>query len=138
MRVNQELVDVEHLPSPDPQIRRFRDHTRACVWLFCVDYHNTIRMRILDDRNIQLSVEPNNSKFRYGVFSWRTEPVATDRTRLIFRSESIPGFWIPTTGMLESRMRRGILSMVQRMECEYRQDPVCRDAESQDSTKNNS
>ncbi|MCW8964177.1 MAG: hypothetical protein OQL16_10295, partial [Gammaproteobacteria bacterium] len=34
VKVNRELLTVEHLNSGEPGVRRFRDHTRACVLLF--------------------------------------------------------------------------------------------------------
>lgn len=135
VQVNDELVAVHHLPSKQPGVRRFRDHTRACVWFVCMDYENTLSMRILENGDIQLTVEPALSKFKYGVFTWHIEPVDPEHTRMVFRSVSTPGFWIPTTNLLESRMRKGVRAMVLNMECEYRQDKQCIDPDWEDSTE---
>ena len=134
VQVNQELLSVTHLASKTPGIRRFRDHTSACVWLFCVEYENTLGMQILENRDIQLVVEPELSEFQYGVFTWRTRPLAHDRTWIRFQSESTPGFWVPTTNMLRNRMKKGIYRMIAQMECEYRQDAVCEATIWEDST----
>jgi hypothetical protein len=85
-------------------------------------------MRILANHDIQLTVDPAASEFEYGVFTWRTESLGADQTRLYFQSETIPGFWVPSTGLMESRMRKGIQRMVRRMECEYQQDVICEGA----------
>jgi len=135
--VNDELLAVHHIPSEQPGVRWLRDHTRACVWFFCVEYENTLSLRILENRDIQLTVDPALSEFNYGVFTWRTEPVGEERTRLVFHSVSDPGFWVPTTSVLESRMRKGVREMVLNMECEYRQDEQCVDPEWVDSTQVN-
>jgi len=135
VKVNSELLEVEHLYSGKSGVRRFRDHTRTCLLLYCVDYQNTLSMRILDNRDIQLIVDPAHSAFKYGVVTWRTETLDADHTRLTFHSESTPSFWVPATGLLEFRMRRGIREMVRQMECEYRQDAICIDPETVDSTQ---
>lgn len=137
VEVSEELVGVEYLPSSVPGVRRFRDHTRTCIWLFCVDYHNTIDMRLLANGDIQLTVDPDKSEFKYGVFTWRTRALNVNQTQLSFVSESTPGFWIPSVRLLESKMRRGIQRMVRRMECEYHQDKICSDVQAVDSTGNN-
>ena len=134
VQVNDELVAVYHIPSEQPGVRWIRDHTRACVLFFCVDYKNTLSLRILENRDIQLIVEPELSDFKYGVFTWRTEPVDKGRTRLIFNSVSEPDFWVPTVGLLKYRMRKGVREMVLNMECEYRQDEKCVDPYWEDST----
>ena len=134
VQVNNELIAVYHIPGDQPGVRWFRDHTRACVLFFCVDYKNTLSLRILENRDIQLIVEPELSEFKYGVFTWRTEPVDKGRTRLIFNSVSEPGFWVPTIGLLKYRMRKGIREMVLNMECEYRQDEKCVDPDWEDLT----
>ncbi|MCW8962483.1 MAG: SRPBCC family protein, partial [Gammaproteobacteria bacterium] len=134
VKVNSELLEAEHLYSGEPGVRRFRDHTRACLLFFCVDYQNTLSMRILENGDIQLIVDPAHSAFTYGVFTWRTEMIDADHTRLTFHSESTPSFWVPATGLLESRMRHGVREMVRKMECEYRQDALCIDPETLDST----
>lgn len=134
VKVNTELVAVHHLPSEQPGVRRLRDHTRVCVWFFCVDYQNTLNMRILENRDIQLTIEPELSEFNYGVFTWRIEPLSDEQSRLIFHSVSTPGFWVPTTGLLKYRMRRGVQKMVRHMECEYHQDEECIDPGWEDST----
>lgn len=132
--VNQELVNVQHLPSDEEGVSRFRDHTRACIWLFCVDYHNTLNMRVKDNGDIHLMVEPATSKFEYGKFVWRTQAVDTDRTRLEFFSETRPGFWVPSVGMLKARMKQGLRRMAVNMQCEYRGDQVCAESVWVDST----
>jgi len=134
VKVNAELVEVHHLPGEQAGVRRLRDHTRVCVLFFCTDYENTLSMRILENRDILLTVEPELSEFKYGVFTWHTEPVNVEQSRLIFRSVSIPGFWVPTIDLLKFRMRRGVRDMVRRMECEYRQDEECIDSDWEDST----
>ena len=127
VQVNNELLAVHHLPSEQADVRRFRDHTHACVWLFCVDYENTISMRLLDNQDIQLTVEPELSAFKYGVFTWHTEPQDSQHTRLIFRAVSTPNFWVPVIGLMESRMKKGVTQMLANMECEYHQDERCLD-----------
>ena len=134
VEVNEELQSVTHLPSNAPGVRRFRDHTSACVWMFCVDYENTLKMQILDNNDIRLEVEPALSEFEHGVFTWRTRPLGPARTRIRFQSESTPGFWIPSTAMLQKRMKKGIYKMLAHMECEYRQEPVCKETAWEDST----
>ncbi len=135
VRVNDELVDVVHLPADEAGVRRFRDHTIACVWLFCVNYHNTINMRVLDNGDIRLMVEPQESRFEYGKFIWKTQSLAPERARLSFYAETTPGFWVPTTGILKSRMKQGLHRMAIRMECEYRGDRICAQAKWVDSTQ---
>lgn len=135
VRVNDELIDVQHLPAGEVGVRRFRDHTIACVWLFCVDYHNTIRMRVLDNGDIRLMVEREKSKFEYGEFIWKIQSMGPERTRLTFYAETIPGFWVPSTGILQSRIKKGLQRMAIRMECEYRRDRICAQARWIDSTQ---
>ena len=134
VEVNEELQSVTHLSSNKPGMRRFRDRTSACIWLFCVDYENTLNMQILDNNDIRLVIEPALSEFKYGVFTWRTKPLGPDRTRILFHSVSTPGFWVPSTAMLQKRMKKGIYKMLAHMECEYRQDLVCKETAWEDST----
>jgi hypothetical protein len=86
-------------------------------------------MKVLDNRDIQLTVEPALSEFKYGVFTWHTEPINANQVRLTFHSVSTPGFWVPSLGLMESRMRSGVGEMLRRMECEYRKDEQCLNSE---------
>jgi hypothetical protein len=134
VKVNTELVGVQHLPSEVPGVRRFRDHTMACVWIFCVDYYNTLNMKQLDSGQIQILVEPEHSEFEYGKFVWQTHALGPDQSSLRFYSETIPGFWVPSLGLLRSRMQQGLQRMAIKMECEYRGDQLCAESEWVDST----
>lgn len=135
--LNDVIVDVEHLPSTDPAVKRIRDHVYVCVMLYCIEYRNTSQLRLSKEGIIRLDVEPENSDFESGHITWRVEPLDEKRSRVSFTSESKPSFWVPPlvgATLMKTQMSDTVLEMLNQMECEYQGKKDCDQSTVIDST----
>jgi len=127
-QLNPVIQEVEHLPSINPDVRRFRDRTSVCVFIFCVSYQNILQLRSLGNRDIEVMVEPKGSDFEYGHVIWKTQPLGEQTSRISFHAENKPSFWVPPllgTVLLNDRLAEAIIEMASKMECEYQNKAPC-------------
>lgn len=93
-RVNASIRRSEVLETLSPQQHCVRTEAKVCVALICRDIVQVQDVSVLPDGNLVATIRPSLSDFRYGIARWefRSEGAAT---RMHFRSEIEPAFWVP-------------------------------------------
>lgn len=128
MAINPSVNRVEYLPRRTDEYQRFRSTARSCAPFFCVTYQNVMQMRLRENQDIELQVEPTQSDFEYGKIVWHIEALDKDSSRLSFRAENKPSFWIPPlvgTAILQTQLVSDISETMRNMECNYREKTPC-------------
>lgn len=127
-QINAAVLEIEHLPPGNTGIRRFREKTSVCALFFCVTYQNIAQVRVLENRNIEVNVEPGGSDFEYGYVVWKTESIKGANSRISFHSETKPSFWVPPglgVAVMGWQMEGIIYDAMSNMECEYQGKKDC-------------
>lgn len=106
-RLRQLLTDFPHLDRINDSIRRsevleinsprnhcVRTEARVCVALLCKDIVQVQDVSVLPDGNLLATIRATRSDFRYGVARWEFRKDGAV-TRMRFRSEIEPAFWVP-------------------------------------------
>ncbi len=125
------LTDYDHLSRVNPAIEsseillerkagdyKVRTVTNVCLWFYCRRIQQVQNVIESQDGSITAVVIPEQSDFRHGyarVNVWR-EPTGT---RVLFRSEVRPDFWIPPLigpWLIKRKLRSETLETVQNLE----------------------
>lgn len=93
-RINDSIRHSEVLATLSPQRHRVRTEARVCVALLCKDIAQVQDVAVLPNGDLEATVRPADSDFRYGAAYWefRAQGAAT---HMRFRSEIEPAFWVP-------------------------------------------
>jgi len=128
MAINPSVNRVEYLPRRTGEYLGFRSTARSCAPFFCVTYQNVMQMRLRENQDIELQVEPAESDFEYGKIVWHIEALSKDSSQLSFHAENKPSFWIPPlvgTAILQTQLVNDISETMRNMECNYRGSALC-------------
>ena len=93
-RINDSIRRSEVIEVNSPQHHCVLTEADVCVAVFCKHIVQVQDVSVLPDGSILATVRPTRSDFTYGVARWDfwQEPAGT---RMRFRSEIEPGFWVP-------------------------------------------
>lgn len=93
-RINDSIRHSEVMEVNSPQHHCVRTEAEVCVTVFCKRIVQVQDVSVLPDGDILATVRPTRSDFSYGVARWKfwQEPAGT---RMRFRSEIEPAFWVP-------------------------------------------
>lgn len=93
-RINDSIRRSEVIETNSPQHHCVLTEADVCVAVFCKRIVQVQDVSVLPDGSILATVRPTRSDFSYGVARWdfREEPAGT---RMRFRSEIEPAFWVP-------------------------------------------
>lgn len=93
-RINDSIRRSEVIETNSPQHHCVLTEADVCVAMFCKHIVQVQDVSVLPDGNILATVRPTRSDFSYGVARWdfREE---SGGTRMRFRSEIEPAFWVP-------------------------------------------
>lgn len=93
-RINDSIRRSEVIEINSPQHHCVLTEADVCVTVFCKHIVQVQDVSVLPDGRILAMVRPTRSDFRYGVARWDfwQEPAGT---RMRFRSEIEPAFWVP-------------------------------------------
>lgn len=93
-RINDSIRRSEVIEINSPQHHCVLTEAQVCVAVFCKRIVQVQDVSVLPDGNILATVRPTRSDFSYGIARWdfREEPAGT---RMRFRSEIEPAFWVP-------------------------------------------
>lgn len=130
-KIRSLLTDYNHLSRVNPAIeiseilleRKMGDYmvrtvTEACVWFYCMRVQQVQNVIESQDGSITAIIIPEKSDFQHGyarVNIW-SEP---DGTRVLFRSEVRPDFWIPPLigpWLIKRKLKSETLETVQNLE----------------------
>jgi hypothetical protein len=118
VRVNPVIKRVIVLTRPDAPRLRMRVLTRACFWFFCRTLAHVQEVREAPDGAFIAEVLPHLSDFRYGKMIWRLLP-AEGNTRLQFRGDIVPAFWVPPVlgpRFIKRKLREEVLETARAVE----------------------
>jgi len=93
-RINDAIRRSEVLAVNGPGRHRVRTEAQVCVGPFCKRIVQIQDVEVLPGGDVLATLRPEGSDFRYGRAEWRFRPEA-DGTRMHFRSEIEPAFWVP-------------------------------------------
>ena len=66
----------------------------GCLLLFCRSMRRVERLEVVKPRFIRATAVPERSDFKYSMAEWTLEPEG-DGTRVVYRMEMEPSFWLP-------------------------------------------
>lgn len=93
-RLSDRYVESRYIePAADGTPRIFT-HVKGCVLFFCRSVKRYARLEQQPDTRIVATVEPEQSDVRYGQERWELSPAAKG-TRVVYRHEMEPRFWVP-------------------------------------------
>lgn len=93
-RINEAIRRSEVLAVNGPLQHRVRTEAQVCVGPFCRRIVQIQDVEVLPGGDVLATLRPEGSDFRYGRAEWQFQPEA-DGTRMHFRSEIEPAFWVP-------------------------------------------
>lgn len=124
-RLHPGILEAERLPDsgPDaPQGKRVRTVLEGCVAFFCRETEKIETVHSSDGRLIRTRIQPDGSDFRSGTSRWELAAVS-EGTRLRYRSEWVPDFWIPGAlgnWAVKRELERNLRELVQGLEARGR------------------
>lgn len=91
------VVDSGLLEDFGDGVHRVRADMEGCVLIFCRHLRHVLDVRRAPGSGAWSSAQsvPGDSDVRAGHFSWRTEALAEDRTRLVLSGWVEPDVWVP-------------------------------------------
>ena len=105
--------------APDNEGRpQFYNAMEGCVLFFCVTFERWGHLELRPMQRIEAVVDPDRSDFKYSVESWDISSV-DGRTRLVYRFEMEPAFWVPPVVgpyYIQRALRSGAVRAVDRIE----------------------
>ena len=93
-RINDSIRRSEVIETNSAQHHCVLTEAEVCVALFCKQIVQVQDVSVLPDGSILATMRPTRSDFRYGVARWDFWE-DTAGTRMRFRSEIEPAFWVP-------------------------------------------
>jgi hypothetical protein len=90
----------------------------GCLLLFCRSMRRVERLEVVKPRFIRATAVPERSDFKYSLAEWTLEPEG-DGTRVVYRMEMEPAFWLPPfvgPWFLKRTLLRGAPTAVGRIE----------------------
>lgn len=88
--VNPNMIEAEPLADD-----RLRTVVSMCVGFFCKKVEQVQSVSAQANTRLNMRVLPAQSDLRFGEASWRFESLDTKRSRIVFRAEIEPDFWVP-------------------------------------------
>ncbi len=91
------ILQARVLGRPTPTTALLETKLRACFGPFC---RTVRRVEEVVEAPLELSAttDPAKSDVRFGETHTLIEPVDDSRTRIIYRTSIVPGFWVPALG----------------------------------------
>lgn len=91
------ILQARVLGRPTPTTALLETKLRACFGPFC---RTVRRVEEVIEAPLELSAttDPAKSDVRFGETHTLIEPVDDSRTRIIYRTSIVPGFWVPALG----------------------------------------
>lgn len=94
-RLNDLLVESTLLSKPGDPVKIRRLDSQACVLFFCFEATSVEQVREINNRVIISTVDAAQSDFEYGKTRWEITPGDDQTTKVHYRSEIKPAFWVP-------------------------------------------
>jgi len=89
-RLNDSIEVSERLADD-----RLRIEARICFAFFCKRMQQLQTVAFGPGKRLAMTIIPAQSDLSHGEAEWRFEPLGPERTRLHYRTELEPDFWVP-------------------------------------------
>ena len=94
----QQISDIykesSYLPPDSDGTPLVYTRVEGCLLLFCRSMRRVERLEMVKPRFIRATAVPERSDFKYSLAEWTLEPEG-DGTRVVYRMEMEPAFWLP-------------------------------------------
>ncbi len=96
-------TDYERLPEFNPSVVRMKEvgdnrlqgTLRLCVAFFCKTIEQRLGVHEKPPRRLTMQAIPNRGDLRYGRFETTFSTASATATRLVFKAQVQPDFWVP-------------------------------------------
>jgi hypothetical protein len=119
-RINPSIVESELLPVSEDHITRVRNRVEHCIAVFCFEVEMVEDVVVIGDGHLLSTIVPGISDFESGSAMWHIRPFGDGRTRIQYRSNFKPDFFVPPfigSLIIKSKLREDIVSSFSRIEC---------------------
>jgi hypothetical protein len=118
-RLDPAIIDSGILPPPDAGVVRVKTRITDCIAFFCTTVDRVEDVRELGKGELQATIVPSLSNFRYGHAEWKIE-AHEGSTRLSYQAQLEPDFFIPPligSYFVKQKLRNSVLTSMARVEC---------------------
>lgn len=97
------MTDFDALPRLNPSIieaemvadNRLRTVVSMCVLFFCKRVQQVQVVTMPGELRLTMRILPEQSDLKFGTASWHFVPLGPKQSRIVFRAEIAPDFWVP-------------------------------------------
>lgn len=93
-RISEIYKESSYLPPDTDGTPLVYTLVEGCLMLFCRSMRRVERLEIVTPEFIRSKAVPERSDFKYALAEWTFEPEG-DGTRVVYRMEMEPDFWLP-------------------------------------------
>lgn len=93
-RISEIYKESSYLPPDADGTPLVYTRVEGCLMLFCRSMRRVERLEIVTPRFIRSKTVPERSDFKYSLAEWTFEAEGSG-TRLVYRMEMEPDFWLP-------------------------------------------
>jgi hypothetical protein len=93
-RISAIYKESSYLPPDSDGTPLVYTRVEGCLMLFCRSMRRVERLEVVTPQFIRSKVVPERSDFKYALAEWTFEPEGSG-TRLTYRMEIEPDFWLP-------------------------------------------
>ena len=117
-QISEIYKESTYLPPDSDGTPLVYTRVEGCLLLFCRSMRRVERLEVVKPRFIRATTLPERSDFKYSLAEWTLEPEG-DGTRVVYRMEMEPAFWLPPfvgPWFLKRTLLRGAPAAVGRIE----------------------
>lgn len=122
-RINPSIIESEILPAGDGQGTRVRNRLQHCFAFLCIELEMVEDVVEVGEGQLVATTVPALSSFASGSTMWHVRPFEDGRTRVQYRTNLKPKFFIPPvigSLIIESTLHSEIITSFSRVECQAR------------------
>lgn len=122
-RINPSIIESEILPSDNGESIRVRNRFEHCIAFFCVEVEMVEDVVETGEGRLVATTIPELSSFTSGTAVWHVHPFENGRTRIHYRVNIEPDFFIPPVIgnlIMKSKLSKEITTSFARIECHAR------------------
>jgi len=93
-QISEIYKESTYLPPDSDGTPMVYTRVEGCLLLFCRSMRRVERLEVMKPSFIRATTVPERSDFKYSMAEWTLEPEG-DGTRVVYRMEMEPSFWLP-------------------------------------------
>jgi hypothetical protein len=122
-RLNPSIVESEVMPGQASGTTRVWNRFEHCFAIFCFQVDLVEDVVEIGERQLVATAVPELSSFRSGTAMWHVRPFAGQRSRVQYRANIKPAFFVPPligSAMMKTMLREEMTNSLARIECQAR------------------